>query len=81
MQTPVQEIKVRVADLGKPSDEKIAALTLLSFVVRLLSNVSLLVIVKDPTVPAVVSVNATPVAYVREDPTSACTVTFKAVFV
>ncbi len=62
MQTLEQDKKVSAADLGKPSDEKIAALTLLSFVVRLLSNVSLLVIVKDPAVPAVVKVRSLPVA-------------------
>ena len=56
VQTALQPNAVSVAVLGKPSEEKIAALMLKSFVVRLLSNVSRLVTVKLPAVPAVVSV-------------------------
>ena len=74
-------MKVRVADLGKPSEEKTEALMLRSLVTRLLSNVSLLVIVKLPAVPAVASVRALPVANVRTEPTSGFTATFTAVFV
>ena len=57
LHTVEQSMNVSVADLGKPSDEKTAALTLRSFNVRLLSNVSRLVMVKLPAVPAVVSVS------------------------
>ena len=73
--TGLQLIFVSVADLGNPSDEKTAALMLKSFKVRLLSNVSRLVIVKLPAVPAVVRVSWLPVANVRAEPTSACTAT------
>lgn len=74
-QTPEHEISVSVADTGNPSEEKIAALTLRSFVVRLLSKVSRLVIEKLPAAPAVATVRPLPEANVRADPTSACTVT------
>ena len=75
LHTVEQSINPSVNDLGKPSDENTAALTLRSFNVRLLSNVSRLVIVKEPAVPAVVSVSPIPVANVRPEPTSAFTVT------
>ena len=77
LHTVVQSINASDIDLGKPSDENTAALTLRSFNVRLLSNVSRLVIVKEPAVAAVVSVSPTPVTKVRLEPTSACTVTMK----